>query len=49
MVQGFDSPSEIRCPQCEDEARRKMSRFSFSFSDGLPASRVNERARRVKV
>jgi len=48
LTQSFDSPSETRCPQCEGKAERQMPHFSFTMSDGKP-SRVNERARRVKV
>lgn len=48
LVQGFDAPTEGRCPECEGKARRIMPRFSFTISDGKP-SRVNPNARRVRV
>ena len=46
--QSFEDRSLVRCPKCKATAERKISSFSFTFSDG-PPSQVHPRARRVKA
>ena len=46
--QGFDSEPVLRCPNCDRRAKRRPSRFSFTFAD-MRKSKVVPGARQVRV
>ncbi len=50
IKQGFEARTDIRCPNCDGLANRKMSRFSFSLDGtvGKP-SQTMPGARRVEI
>jgi len=34
LKQGYEAPTETRCPECERRAGRLVSPFAFRFADG---------------
>ena len=46
IKQPMESPVELRCPQCEQRAKRIVAPFSWTFREG-PRSKVNPNARPV--
>ena len=50
VKQGFEARTDIKCPECDGLANRKMSRFSFSFGRAIGRpSETMPGARRVEV